>query len=579
MIDLHIPPVAVMIIGAVIVPFLPRILRSIFTVLIPAATLAVILVVPTGSDPITLRLMDYTLVLSRIDPLSRIFGIIFAFICTIGGFYAYHLSDRWQQTAALLYAGSAIGVTFAGDYFTLFICWEMMAVASTILIWRAAGEESARAGFRYLLFHVFGGGLLFSGIILQVQGSGSFVITSLAGGHSTGSWLILLGVLVNAAVPPLHAWLTDAYPKATITGAVFLSAFTTKTAVYVLARLFPGWPILLVLGVIMTLYGVIYAILANDIRTILAYHIVSQVGFMVAGVGIGTEMAINGATAHAFSHILYTALLFMGAGAVLQATGKRRLTDLGGLYKKLPVVFWLYLIAAFSISGFPLFNGFISKSMTVAAAGEAHHPWAMLLMNLAAVGTFLSVGLKLPYFTWFGKEPHSDEKVEPLPLTMYFGMGLAAAVCVLHGLFPQLLYRLLPFEVHWNPFTRHHLVEAVQMLTITFIIFWTVRWRWLKPKKAVALDVDWLYRRPASFIRRWTVELVDDLFEGVERFGLKSAHWLTEQVKNPYFWRMAKPGRPVEYTPDKYRPASSQLILTLLGLFVLVMILSLLIRG
>ena len=346
-----IPPALVMLIGAFVIPFLAKRLRSAAFMAFTLLSLLLVWTLPEGTL-LTARVMNFDLVLVKVDALSRVFGIIFAFIAFAASLYAYHVRETAQHCAALIYAGCAIGVTFAGDLFSLFMFWELMAVASTYLIWARRNKEARKAGFRYLIFHVFGGGILFMGILLHYSAKGSLVVTKLSPDGSISSWLILLGFIINAAVPPLHAWLADAYPKATVTGAVFLSAFTTKTAVYVLIRFFPGWEILLVLGTIMTIYGVIFAILANDIRGILAYHIISQVGYMVAGVGIGTEMALNGSSAHAFSHILYKALLFMGAGTVIYATGKSKLTDLGGLHRSLKPVLFLYMIAAFSISGY-----------------------------------------------------------------------------------------------------------------------------------------------------------------------------------------------------------------------------------
>lgn len=321
--NIMIPPAFIMLVGALILPFLSKKLRSSAFVIITALTLYQVWTLPMDGTVISAKLMSYELVLCKSDALSRVFGIIFAFICMGGGIYAFHIKETGQQVAALIYAGGALGVTFAGDFFTLFIFWEMMALGSTYLIWARRTKASHRAGFRYLLYHVMGGGILFAGLLIHIAKTGNILVTSFKPEDAgLSSWLILLGVIINAAVPPLHTWLADAYPKATVTGAVFLSAFTTKTAVYVLARLFPGWEILLILGVIMTLYGVIFAVLANDIRGILAYHIISQVGYMVAGIGIGTTMAINGAVSHAFSHILYKALLFMGAGMVLYTTGR-----------------------------------------------------------------------------------------------------------------------------------------------------------------------------------------------------------------------------------------------------------------
>jgi multicomponent Na+:H+ antiporter subunit D len=567
-----IPPAFVMVAGAVVLPFLPKKIRSAAFTLFTFLTLYVVWRLPEGSMA-PVRVMDYSLVLCKVDALSRVFGIIFAFIAFAGSIYAFHIKETGQHCAALLYAGGALGVTFAGDFFTLFIYWEMMAVASTYLIWARRTKEAHGAGFRYLIYHILGGGLLFAGILLHISKTGNIEIMRMVQNGDASSWLILLGVVINAAVPPLHAWLSDAYPKATVTGAVFLSAFTTKTAVYVLARIFPGWEVLLIAGTIMTLYGVVFAVLANDIRGILAYHIISQVGYMVAGVGIGTAMAINGAVSHAFSHILYKALLFMGAGVVLHTTGHSKLTKLGGLGRYQPLTFALYMIAAFSISGFPLFNGFISKSMTVAAAGEAHHEWAMLLMTLAAVGTFLSVGLKLPYFTWSAKEKPGDLSPTKTPVNMHIGMAVVAFFCIFHGVYPANLYKLLPHPVHWNPFTTHHLVETVQILIFTFVGFWVMR-KVLKPKAKIALDVDWFYRKPAVLLRRILVDPWDKSFDWIEAQAINIARRLTHFGRNPVLL-FSKNRKDKTYTPDRYRPPEQQLIFAVLGLFIIVVVLGL----
>lgn len=573
--ELIIPPAFIMIAGAVFLLFLNKRIRPVAFLLFTFATLLLILKMPDGAR-ITAPLMKYTLILCRVDSLSRIFGIIFAFIAFAGGIYSFHIKETGQQVAALLYAGSAIGVTFAGDFFTLFIYWEIMAVASTYLIWARRTSESQKAGIRYLLYHVLGGGLLFAGILIHISKSGgSIFITGKLAQGPLSSWLILLGVVINAAVPPLHAWLSDAYPKATVTGAVFLSAFTTKSAVYVLLRLFPGWEILLIFGTIMTVYGVIFAILSNDIRGILAYHIISQVGYMVAGVGIGTFMSMDGSAAHAFSHILYKALLFMGAGMVLHTTGKSKLTELGGLYRSMPRTFWLYMIAAFSISGFPLFNGFISKSMVVAGALEAHHSIAYLFLNLAAVGTFLSVGIKLPYFTWFSRKKNKDLVPTKPPKNMHIGMAIVAFFCILHGIFPSLLYKYLPnyIEHQWNPFTAHHLVEAAQILIFTFIAFWFFRKK-LEPHPTISLDTDWFYRRPAKLARRIFVDSVSNSFDWVEKIAYILVKKLTSFGRNPFI--LTEKSVDKTYTPDRYRPATQMLVLAVLGVFIVITLLALL---
>jgi multicomponent Na+:H+ antiporter subunit D len=563
-------PAVILLFGALILPLIPRAWRSSFFLAFPLLALYAVWTLPSETV-ISIRTMDYELIVFQSDRLSRVFGAIFSLIVFIGGIYAFHIRDTGQQSATLLYAAGALGVTFAGDYFTLFIFWEMMAVASTFLVWARRTPESGRAGTRYLLVHLFGGSLLLTGILLHYFKCNSLLIEKLLPDGSIASWFILGGVALSAAIPPLHAWLTDAYPKASVTGAVFMSALTTKTAVYVLIRLFPGWEILLYLGVIMALYGVVFAVLANDIREILAYHIVSQVGYMVAGVGIGTEMALNGSTAHAFSHILYKALLFMGAGAVLQTTGKSKLTELGGLAKAQPLTLWLYMIGAFSISGFPLFNGFISKSMVVAAAGEAHYGWMVLLLLFASVGTFLHTGLKLPYFTWYAQE----RGITPLktPGNMLIGMALAAFLCLLYGVMPSLLYRILPYSVDYRPYTIAHLAETIQILIFTFAGFWVFRKK-LAGTSTITLDTDWFYRRPARLVRRYFVDTVDAMFSAAEAFMSGIVRRLAKFQYNPAII-FKHDARLKPFNPDEYRPATQFLIMLVLFVFVVLMALSL----
>ena len=564
------PPALVLLAGALLLPLLPRNARSYFSLVVPLLALGLVWMAPSGVN-LTLKWMDYQLVVCKVDRLSRLFGTIFALITIISSVFAFHVKAAAEQTAALLYAAGALGVTFAGDLLTLFVFWELMSLPSTYLIWARGGRESGKAGMRYLMFHVFGGGLLLAGILVHTGETGSILVEQLTARDSLSSWLILAGVGVNAAIVPLHAWLADAYPKATVTGAVFLSAFTTKTAVYVLLRIFPGWEILIYLGVLMALYGVVFAVLANDIREILAYHIISQVGYMVAGAGIGTEMAINGASAHAFSHILYKTLLFMGAGAVIHTTGKSKLTELGGLARKQPVILWLYMIGAFSISGFPLFNGFISKSMVIAAAGEAHHGVVMLLLLLASVGTFLHTGLKLPYGVWYG----ADCGVSPLPppRNMYLGMAAAAFFCILFGVAPGLLYDMLPGAVHFAPYTFSHVMETSQILIFTFAAFWIFRGQ-VAGDAGITLDVDWFYRRPARWVRRIFVEDLDAVFNKADALSMDMVGRLSTLSKNPM--RIFTGAGEKYFSPDAARPRIHTLILLVLFVFVLISLFGLL---
>ncbi len=563
-----IPPFVFMIAGALILPFLPVRIRSTAFLLWPALTLLMICITPEG-EIIKYSLAGYTLILSNIDPLSRVFGVIFALIAFIGGVYSLNLKDTGQQVAALLYAGGAVGVTFAGDFFTLFIFWELMAVSSTWLIWAGGTEESRKAGMRYILVHLFGGGLLLAGILIHISDTGDTSLLPFTQGSSTASWLILAGVAINAAIPPLHAWLADAYPKGSVTGSVFLSAFTTKCAVYVLVRLFPGWDILIYAGLMMTFYGLIYAIIANDIREILSYHIISQVGYMVTGVGIGTALALNGAVALAFSNIIYKTLLFMGAGVVLYTTGKSKMAELGGFYRHQKAAALLYLVGAFAISGFPLLNGFISKPMVVSAAGYAQYNLIMLLLILASVGTFLSTALKLPYFTWFGEE--RGIKPDAAPKAMLAAMAMLAFLCALFGVMPDLLYRYLPYDSSYDPYTMAHVIESLYVTIFTFTAFWVVRDKMI-PGINISIDTDWFYRKPAGFMRIVFVDYVNAFFDRMEELSISAVKGLYEMSRNPLRYFVNDGSDSKEYSLGRYRLQMQSIISLILITFIIIAI-------
>lgn len=482
----------------------------------------------------TFAVPEHTLNLLHVDRLSHVFGLIFSLTAGIGCLYALHAQHGGEHAAALVYAGAALGVVFAGDLITLFVFWELMAVASLFVIWYGGTARAQAAGQHYLLVHIFGGSVLLCGILLlRAEGADLTVraLTETDRQHSLAFWLILIGVAINAAIPPLHAWLTDAYPEASTSGSVFLSAFTTKTAVYVLIRLFPGAPILLWAGVIMTLYGVVYAVLSDDFRTLLAYHIVSQVGYMVAGVGMGSDLALNGAVAHAFCHILYKALLFMGAGALIHATGRRKLDDLGGLARAMPATLCLYMIGAVSISGFPLFNGFISKSMIISAAAKGHVPVAEFFLIMASIGTFLSIGLKLPYFAFFG--PNRGIQPKLVRLNMLLAMTAGAICCTALGIYPEWLYHRLPYNATYHPYTVDHVVDALQLLLGTTLAFW-----WLIPRlhgePAINLDTDWIYRRPLRQVFNHIILFARQSGSKLEQARLHMLDVINPYLQNPF---------------------------------------------
>ena len=492
---LPVPPGLVLVIGGLLLPLVRDQVRTTLVLGLPLLTLLLIWQVPDGVA-LGWSFLDY-----RLEPLKgtaagRLFATVFAIAAFAGALFALQQARVLELVAAFIYAGSAILVCLAGDLITIFICWEVMALGSTLILWTAATPRAYAASFRYILIHLLGGMLLMTGIAGQVSATGSIAFTSMDL-NSPAHWLLLAGLLINAGGPPLSAWVADAYPEASPSGAVFLSSFTTKTAVYMLWQGFPGAGLLIPLGLFMVFYGMIYALLENDMRRILAYSIVNQVGFMVTAIGIGSELALNGAAAHAFAHIIYKALLLMAAGSVLAMTGKRKCSDLGGLARTMPITAGCAIIGALAISAFPLTSGFIAKSMISQAAADAHLAVAWFLLTAASAAAFLYIGLRFPWLVFFGKD--SGRRPPDPPLNRRLAMLLTALLCIVLGIFPDVLYVLLPYPVAYVPYTASHVVSQLQLLLFAGLAFFLLLPQ-LRQTLTITLDFDWFYRRLGAAI-------------------------------------------------------------------------------
>ncbi len=533
----ELPPALWFLAAAVIAPLFPAGLRKFILLAAPLLALLTVYSLPEGIH-LSFSFLDQDMALLKVDRLNRVFGYIFSIISFLAVLFALQNHDRLEQSAGMVYAGSALGVTFAGDFFTLYVFWELMAVASTFVVLAARDQASRSAAFRYVMIHLCGGLFLLAGIILRLQETGSLAV-DFVGLTGFSSALIFIGIAVNAAIPPVHSWLKDAYPTASYTGAVFLSAFTTKSAVYVMARTFPGTELLILLGALMTFVPIFYAVLENDIRSVLSYSLINQVGFMMVGIGIGSQLAINGAVAHAFAHILYKGLLFMSAGAVIYRTGKIKCTDLGGLYKYMPMTCICCIVGAASISAFPLFSGFVSKSMIVSAAGHEHLTLVWLILMFASAGVFHHAGIKVPFFMFFGHD--SGHRPKEAPWNMLVAMGIAAALCIGIGTFPQPLYNILPFPVDYVPYTGDHVVGQLQLLMFGALAFALLMLSGIYPAeiRAINLDTDWFYRKGAKLFFAGC----DKLFNGINDFGDRVFVQQVPALLNRFF---ADPSRNVQ---------------------------------
>ena len=484
-----IPPAIFMIVAAVLIGPARGHLRSAIVLAAPLITLWFVWQVPNGIA-YDLPFLDY-----RIQPLEgsevrRLFATIFALMAFVGGLYSFRQARAYELAAGYAYAAGAIGVSFAGDLVSLFVYWEFMALFSTVVVWCGGTPEARRAGIRYAIMHLLGGVILMVGIEGVAVDTGSIDIRPMLN-NSVGTWMMLTGILINAAAPPVSAWLADAYPTSSPTGSVFLSAFTTKTAILTLILLYPGEPVLVGIGLFMVMYGIIYALLENDIRRILAYSIVNQVGFMVCAVGIGTQMALNGAAAHAFAHIIYKALLFMSAGVVIYRTGFNRCTDVGGLFRTMPLTAICGIVGALAISGFPLTSGFTTKTMISQAAADEGLVTVYMLLAAASAGVFLHAGIKFPWFVFFQRD--SGLRPKDAPWNMAAAMVIFSVLCILLGVAPELLYRFLPYPVEYDAYTPGKVLFYLQLLMFSGLAFFLLL-PLMKRTETISLDFDWLWR-------------------------------------------------------------------------------------
>ena len=515
MLDLlhQIPTAFLFFLAAGVILFLPHgLMRN--TVMLGIPVIAAFQVWTLGmGEFVLIPFFGFDLEFMRLDRLSRIFVLIFCLAAFLGNLFAWHLRDTIQQVAALAYAGSAIGAALSGDMISLFFYWEGTAIASVFLIWARGTEGSYWTGMRYLIIQITSGVILIAGVALFYADTGSIAFEKMELG-SLATWLIFLSFGMKCAFPLLHNWLQDSYPAATITGTVILSAFTTKLAVYALARGFAGTEILIYIGTIMALFPIFFAEIENDLRRVLAYSLNNQLGFMVVGVGIGTELALNGTASHAFAHILYKALLFMSVGAVMYRTGTSKASELGGLYRTMPKTAIFCLVGAASISAFPLFSGFITKSLTLSAVAHEHYTYIWLALVFASAGVLSHSGIKIPFFTFFAHD--SGKRPAEAPPHMLLAMGITAFLCIFIGVFPNFLYSILPFDVDYDPYTMEHIAGQLQLLFFALLAFAIIYRRGLHPPelRAVNLDTDVIYRKFMPSVLSYIAFVIFSLFKG-----------------------------------------------------------------
>lgn len=568
-----------LIICGIIAAILPAKLRRIPVIAGPAITFIAFFQMPIGTTDKLILMNRYALHYLNVTEDNYLFLFIFSLIAIIAGIYAAHSSKRLESFCALNYAGASICVALAGDWITMLVFWEYMAVTSLCLVWCSQSSRSSGAGFRYLIMHMLGGNLLLFGVLLKIY-QHSMMIECITGYYNLSFWLIFLGVAINAAVVPLHTWVPDAYPEGSLSSTIYMASFTTKIAILSMLRIFEGEKFLIVLGVIMMLYGAIFALMENNIRRVLSYHIISQLGFMVIDIGIGGEIGANAATALAFSNIIYKAVLFMCAGAIIKATGITKISQLGGLAKKMPVICICFFIAALSIAGVPPFAGFTCKSLSMMAVQSTGSHLLEILMLLGSIGTALSILFKMGYFTFFGKDRNLE--VKPVPKNMYVAIIIGAALCVLFGVAPNLAYNMLPYPEHYHIYSLHHILEYTQLIPAALLAF-VLYLKNMAPHDTITLDFDWFARKPFKRGFYGLSAALAGIQAKYDGFGVKLQRKIGLAAANPMKHAPNKPREVVDhkvnpnrFDEDAYRPQIGSgmiavfIMIIIVGLFILI---------
>lgn len=525
-------PGLMLIVGALLVPVLPHAPRQAYMLALIAVSGYLTFGIETGVHS-TATLGGLELILVRAEAVTKPFALVFHLAAALNVFYAMHDPNKTTAAAGLAYAGAAIAALFAGDFLTLFLYWELTAVTSVFLVLAGHSSRTLGAAMRYLLMQVGSGVLLLAGAVMLWRDGTGLTIQAIDALTPAGLCL-LIAFGIKAAFPLVNGWLQDAYPEASVTGTVMLSAFTTKLAIYMLALCFAGFTPLIYIGAVMAVLPVFFAAIENDLRRVLAYSLNNQLGFMVIGIGIGTQLAINGTVAHAFASTIYQGLLFMALGAVLHRTGTAKASELGALWKSMPLTAIFCTVGALSIISFPLFSGFVTKSFTLGAVAKEGYFFVWLAMVFATVGAVQHIFVKAVYLPFFGPAA-KPVRAQEAPLGMLIAMGLAATLCLGLGVYPEPLYALLPYGARYEVWKTGYVLGELQLLFFAGLGFVVLSMRGLYPVAVdtSVLNTDWLFRRAlprvtmaiaGPVLRLWLVVL-----GGLKR-GVLQALRLSEQA-------------------------------------------------
>ncbi len=408
-----------------------------------------------------------------VDQLNLFFAILVSLAVLLSGVFSFKFMSREDTlekyyTLFLMLSGGVMGLVLSGDLFNMYVMVEILTFAAVALTaFRNKLKSSLEAAFKYLVIGGIGSSCIIIGTIILYSQFHTLNLAQLSvlihGNMQPATILsfamLLTGFSVKSFVVPFHPVEADANTAAPSSISVIISCALTKAGIYGIIRivyflfrsmnLAPLQFILVLIGTLSMFVGVTMALAQKDFKRLLAFHSISQVGYVLTAVGLATALGVTGGLYHAINHTLFKGLLFLCAGAVYYATGTTNLDKLGGLAKRMPHTAVLFLIGAFSISGLPPFNGFVSKWLIYQAAyekaveaGNIGYAFVTIIALVVSVMTLASF-IKVSQSVFFGQLPEEFKDVKETPVAMRIPMGIMAALCIAAGLLPQYMMKYL----------------------------------------------------------------------------------------------------------------------------------------
>ena len=388
-----------------------------------------------------------------LDGLSALMLLTISVISFLAILYSARYMERYTAnhkyySLFLLMVAGMNGVVLTGDMFNLFVFMEIAAIASYALVAFGCQHEELEASFKYLVLGSVASTFILFGIALLYGLTGTLNMADIANKLTGGNLILfslslfIMGFGLKSALVPFHAWLPDAHPSAPAPISAMLSGVVIKAlGVYAIARIIFNVfglssvcsDVLLLLGAISMIVGVFLAIGQWDFKRLLAYHSISQIGYVVLGIGLGTPLGILGGLFHLVNHAVFKSLLFLDAGSVEYAAGTRRLDEMGGLSQKMHVTGFSSMVASLSISGVPPFNGFWSKLIIIWACVEAGHPMYAFWATLVGIMTIASF-MKVQRYGFLGKLGDAWKNIHEVPGLMRVVMIILSLLCFSMGL-------------------------------------------------------------------------------------------------------------------------------------------------